>query len=1052
MDAIWGEGSLLDALADASRRAIVADPVGRALLGNIVTRLLTETSEATPLLGRLPEHHDPRKTADTPRTRVAKHHSHNPAATGPQAHPMPPGTLDVGAIFDIMVGVADYFRFDASGRELALDAVLKGIVIRGRLTDGIHALAQDILKRREDPQMLPQLLGLRRHGQDLLGILNHRRLLKLPSHWEVCARLMQSLVATGVGPLMPARRYETDPANSARIISVMPSPVCENETVTIRADSTLPFDSVPPPGVVVVFGCTDPAVVAGVQSWSATEVKVKVPPAARTGPVYFAITKDNAVAAAMIEQREKAVKALVAECPHLGGNSLIYTTYTGAPTKSFPPACVMFADGRNELTVQHRPFILNLEVKDAHGTLGWRSVTPCTPLTANWDVVSDDGTPPMIKVTLPGGAFHMGLPAQGTLSFTAPASGPFQLQATNGCGSRMMPQSVQVTMELTFAERIVCLAAGQKKDVTLALPCNVTSPLTVNLQSSHPPRVSVPNSVTIPANARSVTITVTGQVAAGPGTETASITATAAGMGTARLSAWVENPMGQWGHVGDTLSVIAIHAALLPTGKVLFFSGDEVDYNNIEKGKAEMWNPLNGQSQTLPFPSPRNLFCSGHAFLPDGRLAIFGGHAYPGAGRGADHDVHTFDPASATFTRHADMAHARWYPTCATLPDGTVMAVAGAAAGAPGGWNLYTWGGLPINREAEFLQPDNGQRQSSTAFQCDCEFLLYPFMHVLPGGRLFVHGQWKTWIYDATAANDTGFVQGLEYATRSPNSRTYPVQAGCTVLPLRDDEPNRVRILVAGGGDERVDCQGHETEATNTTEIFDYNPTLASSTPQPGWRWGPALGYRRFMSDTVLMADGNVLIVGGVAKGVADNNALAVRQTELFDSQSETVRPVASITVDRRYHSTALLLPDGRILSAGSTGAWPPSPSSNERKIEAYSPPYLFCGPRPVVVGAPGVLGYGVLFSFDIEYPTLSPRLTDAASEISFVTLVRLGSATHTINTDQRCLRLTVQSAAGGRVTVRAPSDRAAAPPGYYMLFAVDRRGVPSRAAMLRLG
>jgi hypothetical protein len=137
----------------------------------------------------------------------------------------------------------------------------------------------------------------------------------------------------------------------------------------------------------------------------------------------------------------------------------------------------------------------------------------------------------------------------------------------------------------------------------------------------------------------------------------------------------------------------------------------------------------------------------------------------------------------------------------------------------------------------------------------------------------------------------------------------------------------------------------------------------------------------------------------------------------------------------RMYHATALLLPDGRVLHAGQDSG------SYARTAEIFSPPYLFRGPRPTISGAPTSAGYGQPLVIN----------TPEAADITTVTLIRAGSTTHEIDTDQRAVPLAF-SASPGVLTAQVPTNANIVPPGYYMLFIVDRNGVPSEAPWLKLG
>ena len=151
--------------------------------------------------------------------------------------------------------------------------------------------------------------------------------------------------------------------------------------------------------------------------------------------------------------------------------------------------------------------------------------------------------------------------------------------------------------------------------------------------------------------------------------------------------------------------------------------------------------------------------------------------------------------------------------------------------------------------------------------------------------------------------------------------------------------------------------------------------------------------------------------------------------------------------VTRQYHSTALLLPDGRVLSAGGGICGTCDQVGYLAKnAEIFSPPYLFkkdgsgeLAPRPEITAAPDEVTYGAQFTIS----------TPDAASISKVALVRLGAVTHSVNMEQRYVPL--RSPGNGQVSATAPANVNVAPPGYYMLFIVDSAGVPSVAKMVQL-
>jgi hypothetical protein len=191
--------------------------------------------------------------------------------------------------------------------------------------------------------------------------------------------------------------------------------------------------------------------------------------------------------------------------------------------------------------------------------------------------------------------------------------------------------------------------------------------------------------------------------------------------------------------------------------------------------------------------------------------------------------------------------------------------------------------------------------------------------------------------------------------------------------------------------------------------------------------------------NATVLPDGKVLVTGG-SSAPGNDAAGAILAAEMWDPATGSWTTMASMQVPRLYHSTAVLLPDGRVLSAG--GGRPPAKDggTNNLNAEIYSPPYLFNGPRPTIGSAPATIGYGQTFA--VQTP-------DAAS-IAKVRLIRLSSVTHSTNMNQRIETLSFTQASDG-LNVTVPSNRNLLPPGHYMLFILNGAGVPSIATIVQV-
>jgi PKD repeat protein len=422
---------------------------------------------------------------------------------------------------------------------------------------------------------------------------------------------------------------------------------------------------------------------------------------------------------------------------------------------------------------------------------------------------------------------------------------------------------------------------------------------------------------------------------------------------------------------------VAIHLSLLPTGKVLSWG---------QIGDPVIWDPATGQFDGVP--SQAELFCAGHSFLADGRLLVAGGHIASDRGIA---DISIFSPSSGSWTQSAPMRRGRWYPTNTTLPNGSVVILAGRDEV-----------GDEV-AEPEIWSP-SGIRQLTSA---SLVLPYYPRTFVAPNGLVFYAGELTTTRYLNTSGNGSWTTVGSRrYGTR-PYGAAVMYELG--------------KILYVGGG-----------RTTNTAEVIDLN---ASS---PAWRWTGSMAYPRRNLNATLLPTGEVLVTGGSSHSSFNDVSQAIHAAEMWNPTTGLWTTMASNAVSRTYHSTSLLLPDGRVLHAGSgEGADMPE----ERNAEIYSPPYLSKGPRPGVTDAPGSVGWGT--SFQVTTPD--------AGEIAKVSLIRLGSVTHAFDQNQRFLWLTFTRGPGA-LTISAPANGSHAPPGHYLLFLVNQNGVPSVGRIVKVG
>jgi hypothetical protein len=436
---------------------------------------------------------------------------------------------------------------------------------------------------------------------------------------------------------------------------------------------------------------------------------------------------------------------------------------------------------------------------------------------------------------------------------------------------------------------------------------------------------------------------------------------------------------GQWSAVANW-PTRAVHATLLPDGRVFFVS------YYAESLHPNIWDPVSN-TFTATASSSYALFCAGHTTLADGRVFIAGGHIADYVGY--SHAV-IFNPATNGFTSLPDMNAGRWYPTTTTLPNGDVLVVSGDINA---NTNVDT---LP----QVFQFATHTWRNLTTA---QLSMPLYPNMLVAPNGKVFDAGPSRQSRYLNTAGTGAWSNVAVMNFTRS---RDY----GPAVLYA----PGKVAMI--GGSDP----------PTATSEIIDLNAAT------PVWKFSGSMHFPRRQHNAVILPDGKVFIVGGSSAGGFDTSTSPVLPTEMWDPATGQFTVMASIAVYRGYHSTALLLADGRVLSSGGNVGGP--------NAQLFSPPYLFAGARPSIASAPVTAGYGQTVFIG----------TPNATSITKVTLLREASVTHTNSMSQSFQSLSFTTTSTG-LNVTMPANANIAPPGYYMLFILNGSGVPSVGSIIQM-
>ncbi|MFD3380505.1 MULTISPECIES: galactose oxidase-like domain-containing protein [unclassified Streptomyces] len=484
---------------------------------------------------------------------------------------------------------------------------------------------------------------------------------------------------------------------------------------------------------------------------------------------------------------------------------------------------------------------------------------------------------------------------------------------------------------------------------------------------------------------------------------------------------------GRWDVLPTQNPVRSMHSVVLNNGKVLLIagSGNSEEMFNAGTFTSAVYDPVNGTYKQIP--TPKDMFCAGHVQLQDGRVLVMSGNkGYPSAdgtiGYQGYKDSYIFDPVTETYSKTNDMNDGHWYPSATILGNGDVISFGGLKEDSTGSVTAERWSAAE-NKWLPLWQVN----------QTWSYWGLYPSMVLMQDGRLFYTGSHTfgnnipgtgSAIYDYDA-NTTTEVPGL----RNKDERD---QSASVLLPPAQDQ----KVLTIGGGN--IDSNPDANRLTDIIDLKSANPAYVAGPPLPqgtvdlGNGKIPQTGNQgKMYVSAVLLPDGKVLETGGALH----NRANPVYESSIFDPATETFDPVAADPEARGYHSSAFLLPDGRVMSTGDN----PGNGSWNHNVSIYTPPYLLKGARPTITSV-----------IDNEWTYGDTQRITVDRPIAKAELIRPAAVTHSSDPNQRFVDLPL-SVDGNNVDLNVTSNPNLAPPGWYMLFAVDANGVPSVAKWVHL-
>ncbi|MEL7157741.1 MAG: galactose oxidase-like domain-containing protein [Actinomycetota bacterium] len=469
--------------------------------------------------------------------------------------------------------------------------------------------------------------------------------------------------------------------------------------------------------------------------------------------------------------------------------------------------------------------------------------------------------------------------------------------------------------------------------------------------------------------------------------------------------------LGLWSPVIH-MPLIPVAAAALPDGKVLVWSAnnrsDFGDYYRYGYTQTAIFDPATGRTvESTVAETGHDMFCPGIANLPDGRIFVNGGSSA--------YHTSIFNPVTGMWEESDAMNIPRGYQGTTLMSDGSAFTLGGSFSGGEGG------------KDAEVWTEGEGWRRlpavTAEPFTGDDQFRSY-------------RGDNHQWLFGWTENRvfHAGPVREMHWIETDGDGWVEPVG------PRGDDdyamngtavmyEPGKILTL---GGAPNYDWG----EATANATIVDIGgDEVTARTIEP-------MIHRRGFHNTAVLPNGEVVITGGAPVTGVFEDVNSVFETEIWNPATEQFRAAAPHAVPRNYHSFSLLLPDGRVLIGG--GGLCGDCTTNHPDVEIFTPPYLLDDDgvpvaRPAIVEAPASIDLGQTFEVRAE------------PEVEEFVLIRMSSATHSLNNDQRRIPVDSTRTGDGAYRVQAPDTGGVAIPGLYFLFGLDADGVPTEAAIVTI-
>ncbi|KAL8982736.1 MAG: hypothetical protein Q9177_005181 [Variospora cf. flavescens] len=486
-------------------------------------------------------------------------------------------------------------------------------------------------------------------------------------------------------------------------------------------------------------------------------------------------------------------------------------------------------------------------------------------------------------------------------------------------------------------------------------------------------------------------------------------------------SAPAPESQGRWGETID-FPLVPVAVALVPaTSEVLVWSAWNADNYGDGNGRTvtAIYNPSTGTvTQSVVTNTQHDMFCPGISMSKTGLIVVSGG-------TNAE-KTSIYRPDTYSWSSGAQLVMPRGYHSQVTLSNGGIFTIGGS------------WSGVQGGKNAEYYDPI----ANTWSLRPGC-----PVAPILTNDRQGVYRQDNhAWLF--ARQNRSVFHAG---PSRNMNWFTTDDQGTTTPAGPRGndvDAMNGIAVMYDAVAGKILTVGGALHYDSTYTSAKAHIITLGAPNTRPTVTTLPAAHSARASHNGVVLPDGRVLIVGGVNYARIFSDDTSILYPELFDPTTNTFTVMAPMSIPRNYHSAAILLADGTVFTGGG-GLCGVGCTANHYDVQIFRPPYLFNGDGTVAT-RPKITNLSPAAK---NVPLGSTVTVTTDTPVAKFAMVRFGSATHSVNTDQLRVPLAFTAAGGGNVyRVGVPADPGVVVPGWWMLFALDARGVPSLATTVQVG